>query len=78
MLEDSEGNLWLGSFDQGINVIDPKTNKRKLYLTDPSDPALCLWSYTQYSKIANKISGLKFLGYLQRFDKVPKVSLVSF
>jgi signal transduction histidine kinase/ligand-binding sensor domain-containing protein len=38
MAEDRSGHLWFGTFGGGINRLDPKTGRFKVYRHDPSDP----------------------------------------
>jgi signal transduction histidine kinase/ligand-binding sensor domain-containing protein len=67
---DSKGNLWLGSYDKGLNIINIASGRRKLFMPNHKNP----YSVGEGS-VMNIFEDSKknmwigtYLGYLQRFD----------
>ena len=67
---DSKGNIWLGAFHKGLNIINLKSRYKKLYMPDNNNP----YSLGE-SSVINIFEDSKknmwvgtYLGYLQRFE----------
>jgi PAS domain S-box-containing protein len=67
---DSKGNLWLGSYHNGINVINLATGEKKLFMPDEKNPfAISSYSVINLFEDSRKTMWLgTYTGYLQRFD----------
>jgi signal transduction histidine kinase/ligand-binding sensor domain-containing protein len=74
LLIDSKGNLWMGSYNNGVSVVNLRSGENKLFLPDPSNP-FSLGDGSVINIFEDSKDNIWFgtyMGYLQRYEPATK------
>ncbi|MBF0497281.1 MAG: PAS domain S-box protein [Deltaproteobacteria bacterium] len=74
LYQDHEGNIWIGTRNQGLNKFDPVTETFTRYVHDDSDPGSLSYNYLMIAPICEDTAGVLWVGTrgggLNKFDRV--------